>query len=101
MQRKALGVLGMSADEIDHKFGFLLEALESGAPPHGGIGLGLDRIVKDFLGAGSLRDVIAFPKTTAARAMFEGAPAPVSTDELRDLHLSVREPKPAAGSGAG
>lgn len=100
MQRKAFGVLGMSADEIDRKFGFLLEALESGAPPHGGIGLGLDRIVKDFLGAGSLRDVIAFPKTTAARALFEGAPAPVSTDELRDLRLSVREPKRAAGPGA-
>jgi aspartyl-tRNA synthetase len=90
VQRNVLRVLGMSDAEIDRKFGFLLEALGSGAPPHGGIALGIDRIVKDFLGAGSLRDVIAFPKTTAARALFEGAPTPVADRELKDLHLSVR-----------
>jgi aspartyl-tRNA synthetase len=90
VQRSVLRVLGMSDAEIDRKFGFLLEALGSGAPPHGGIALGIDRIVKDFLGAGSLRDVIAFPKTTAARALFEGAPTPVADRELKDLHLSVR-----------
>jgi aspartyl-tRNA synthetase len=79
--------LGLSDDEIDVKFGFLLEALTLGAPPHGGIALGMDRIVKEFIGAPSLRDVIAFPKTTAARALFEGAPTEITDEELRDLHL--------------
>jgi aspartyl-tRNA synthetase len=80
----------MSDEEIERKFGFLLEALESGAPPHGGIALGMDRIVKDFLGAASLRDVVAFPKTTAARALFEGAPTPANAAELRELRISVQ-----------
>ncbi|MGD2123174.1 MAG: aspartate--tRNA ligase [Gemmatimonadota bacterium] len=87
VQRTILRHLGMSEEEIDHKFGFLLEALTLGAPPHGGIALGMDRIVKEFLDAPSLRDVIAFPKTTAARALFEGAPIPLSDEELRELHL--------------
>ena len=97
LQRGVLELLGMGPDEIDGKFGFLLEALASGAPPHGGIALGMDRIVKDFLGAASLRDVIAFPKTTAARALFEGAPSPVLQKELADLHLEVRR---RSGRGA-
>ncbi len=87
IQRTILRHLGMSEEEIDRKFGFVLEALTLGAPPHGGIALGMDRIVKEFLGAPSLRDVIAFPKTTAARALFEGAPTPLSDEELRELHL--------------
>jgi aspartyl-tRNA synthetase len=87
IQRIILRHLGMSEEEIDHKFGFLLEALTLGAPPHGGIALGMDRIVKEFLDAPSLRDVIAFPKTTAARALFEGAPTLLSDEELRELHL--------------
>ncbi len=87
IQRTILRHLGMSEEEIDRKFGFLLEALTLGAPPHGGIALGMDRIVKEFAGARSLRDVIAFPKTTAARALFEGAPTPLSDEELRELHL--------------
>ncbi|MBI4519996.1 MAG: aspartate--tRNA ligase [Gemmatimonadetes bacterium] len=87
LQRRVLRVLGLSDREIEQKFGFLLEALASGAPPHGGIALGLDRIAMHFAGAGSLRDVIAFPKTTAARALFEGAPTPVSAQELEELHL--------------
>jgi aspartyl-tRNA synthetase len=89
LQRRVLEILGLDADQIDRKFGFLLEALGSGAPPHGGIALGMDRIVKDFVGAPSLRDVIAFPKTTAARARFEGAPTPVTSADLADLHLDV------------
>ncbi len=87
LQRTVLRTLGLSDDDVDRKFGFLLEALRSGAPPHGGIALGMDRIVKDFLGVASLRDVIAFPKTTAARALFEEAPTPRSDEELRELHL--------------
>jgi len=87
IQRTILRHLGLSDEEIDWKFGFLLEALATGAPPHGGIALGMDRIVKEFLGAPSLRDVIAFPKTTQARALFEGAPSLLSDPELRELHL--------------
>jgi len=92
LQRNVLRLLGMQDADIDRKFGFLLEALASGAPPHGGMALGMDRIVKDFLGAGSLRDVVAFPKTTAARALFENAPTLVKEQDLRDLHLSVLAP---------
>jgi len=90
LQRRILRQLGLDDAAIDRKFGFLLEALGSGAPPHGGIALGMDRIVKDFLGAPSLRDVIAFPKTTAARALFEGAPTPVAAADLLELHLQLR-----------
>ena len=89
LQRQILRVLGLSDEEIDTKFGFLLGALAAGAPPHGGIALGMDRIVQRFTGSGSLRDVIAFPKTTAARALFEGAPAPVGRSELEALGLEV------------
>jgi aspartyl-tRNA synthetase len=87
IQTRILRLLGMHDDEIERRFGFLLEALRSGAPPHGGVALGMDRIVKHFAGARSLREVIAFPKTTAARALFEGAPTPLAEDELRELHL--------------
>ena len=93
LQRKILRALGMDDAEIDRRFGFLLQALASGAPPHGGIALGVDRIVKDFTGAQSLRDVIAFPKTTAARALFEGAPVPVTDGDLAELRLRVELPE--------
>ncbi|MEX2049082.1 MAG: aspartate--tRNA ligase [Gemmatimonadota bacterium] len=89
LQRRVLRVLGLTDGEIDEKFGFLLSALSAGAPPHGGIALGLDRIVQRFTGSGSLRDVIAFPKTTAARALYEGAPAPVGDAELEALGLRI------------
>jgi aspartyl-tRNA synthetase len=89
LQRRILRVVGLEDAEIDEKFGFLLGALASGAPPHGGIALGLDRIVQRFTGSGSLRDVIAFPKTTAARALYEGAPAKVGERELEALGLKV------------
>jgi aspartyl-tRNA synthetase len=89
LQRRVLRVLGLTDGEIDEKFGFLLSALSAGAPPHGGIALGLDRIVQRFTGSGSLRDVIAFPKTTAARALYEGAPAPVGEAELEALGLRI------------
>lgn len=91
LQRRVLGVLGISRDEAQRKFGFLLEAFRYGAPPHGGFALGLDRICMHLTGGSSLRDVIAFPKTTAARALMEGAPGPVSPDELKELGLLTVE----------
>jgi aspartyl-tRNA synthetase len=90
LQRRILGLLGMAAEEIERRFGFLLSALEAGAPPHGGIALGVDRIVQRFAGTPSLRDVMAFPKTTAARALFEGAPTPVAARDLEELGLRLR-----------
>ncbi len=89
LQRRIFSLLGLGGAEIEQKFGFLLNALAAGAPPHGGVAFGMDRIVQRFTGAPSLRDVIAFPKTTAARALFEGAPTPLAPDELAGLGLSL------------
>jgi aspartyl-tRNA synthetase len=91
LQRRILGLLGLNDAEIDLKFGFLLSALASGAPPHGGVAFGVDRMVALFVGADSLREVIAFPKTTAARALFEGAPTPLDADDLAELGLSLAQ----------
>jgi aspartyl-tRNA synthetase len=91
LQRRIFGLLDIDEATAEARFGFLLEALRSGAPPHGGIALGFDRISMLIAGAPSLRDVIAFPKTTAARALFEGAPSPVPDEDLDELHLRVRE----------
>jgi aspartyl-tRNA synthetase len=87
VQRKVLSLLGIDAERAQARFGFLLDALSAGAPPHGGIALGFDRITMMLAGAASLRDVIAFPKTTAARALFEDAPSSVPPEDLRELHL--------------
>jgi aspartyl-tRNA synthetase len=91
LQEKVFRLLGIGDAEMQLKFGHLLQALRSGAPPHGGIALGMDRIVKMFTNAPSLRDVVAFPKTTAARALFEGAPSPIRTEELTDLGLRLAQ----------
>jgi aspartyl-tRNA synthetase len=90
VQSRMFSYLGIDDATAEARFGFLLEGLRAGAPPHGGIAFGFDRIAMKLSNAGSLRDVIAFPKTTAARALFEGAPAPVPTADLADLHLSIQ-----------
>ena len=89
IQRTVFRHLGLSPADIDARFGFLLTALGAGAPPHGGFAVGFDRTAMLLAGAGSLRDVIAFPKTTAARALFEGAPAPARPEDLAALHIKV------------
>ena len=89
LQRRVLSLLGIDEKTAQTRFGFLLEALSAGAPPHGGIAFGFDRLAMVLAGATSLRDVIAFPKTTAARALFEDAPSAVPPQDLRDLHLQT------------
>ena len=90
VQRRVFAHLGLSAQDVEARFGFLLSGLQAGAPPHGGFAIGFDRVTMLLAGAGSLRDVIAFPKTTTARALFEGAPAPASPADLAALHIEVK-----------
>ncbi|KGQ18823.1 Aspartyl-tRNA synthetase [Lysobacter dokdonensis DS-58] len=94
MQSAVFELLGIGAEEAEGKFGFLLDALKYGAPPHGGIAFGIDRIAALMAGTESIRDVIAFPKTTTAQCLMTGAPSPVPDAQLAEVHVSVRE-KPA------
>ena len=93
MQQTALRVLGIGAEEADEKFGFLLNALRYGAPPHGGLAFGLDRLIMLMTGSASIRDVMAFPKTQTAACLLTSAPGSVSDRQLKELSLRVRKPQ--------
>jgi aspartyl-tRNA synthetase len=93
LQSRVFDLLKIDEATAQQRFGFLLEGLRAGAPPHGGVAFGFDRIAMLLSGATSLRDVIAFPKTTAARSLFEGAPTKVPGADLEVLHIrSTAEP---------
>jgi aspartyl-tRNA synthetase len=90
MQSRIFSLLNISEEEARLRFGFFLEALEYGTPPHGGIALGLDRIAAILANESSIREVIAFPKTAAAVDLMSTAPSPVDPKQLRELHIQIK-----------
>ena len=89
VQEKVFDAIGLSKEEAEEKFGYLMEAFQFGAPPHGGMAFGLDRLVMMLCGAKSIRDVIAFPKTATAQCLLTSAPGDVSAEQLNDLHIAA------------
>jgi len=90
LQAKMFKVLGISHEEAEHKFGFLMRAFKYGAPPHGGIAFGFDRMAMIFTGENSIREVIAFPKTASAVSIMDDSPSNVGEEQLRELHIKIR-----------
>ncbi|OLO11444.1 aspartate--tRNA ligase [Chromohalobacter japonicus] len=99
MQRAVFEVLGIGEEEAEEKFGFLLDALRFGAPPHGGLAFGLDRLVMLMSGAKTIREVIAFPKTQSAACLMTDAPGEVSADQLKELNIRLRQKAQQGGNG--
>ena len=93
LQSRIFSILGLSEQEIQEKFGFLINAFRYGAPPHGGVALGMDRIITLLAGLSSIRDVVAFPKTNSALSLMDSSPSPVSPAQLEELHIALREKK--------
>jgi aspartyl-tRNA synthetase len=93
LQSKMFNALGISKDEAERKFGFLMNAFKYGAPPHGGIAFGFDRMVMIFAGESSIRDTIAFPKTTSATSLMDESPSEVAEEQLKELHIRLRNEK--------
>jgi aspartyl-tRNA synthetase len=90
LQAEIFNLLGVEKEEVEEKFGFLMNAFKYGAPPHGGMAFGLDRIIMLLTGSNQIRDVIAFPKTTSAMSLMDNSPSKVDDDQLNDLGLKIK-----------
>ena len=93
IQSKIFELLGMDKEEINSRFGFLVDALKYGTPPHGGIAFGFDRLIMILSGSNNIRDVIAFPKTTSASSLMDESPSSVSSEQLSDLNINIIDKK--------